>query len=132
MHRIAWVALITLVSLSALANVTNTDEGVPRVATKEAAAPAQGPAYEWRSVADNQSPEPRPRLQPVTNVPPIGQCQDPCLGGSGCTGYEQFNEMYCRTDGSGLTKYCAAAAGRFCMKKDLGDGLATCTTCFYP
>jgi hypothetical protein len=84
---------------------------------------------EWPEVADNQRRTPRTRMVAV-NSPPIDQkCPNPCVGGTGCTGWETVAEATCRSTG-GTTYDCQSSGGfQYCARKSLDSGLITCQTC---
>lgn len=86
----------------------------------------------WPSIAKNQDRTFPFRIVPITNGPiPDPLCPDPCVGGTGCVGWDFTAESVCRSVG-GTTYQCEAGYGRRCAWKELSSGLITCKTCEYP
>jgi len=85
----------------------------------------------WPTVAANQDRRPVRRV--VTNSgDPEKKCLDPCLGGSGCEGWDSEENSGCRTAGDHGQKECWALYNRYCAYKEGQSGLLVdCKTCMY-
>jgi hypothetical protein len=124
-HRVIFAALFCAVA----ATVLSAQPAAQPIADQRILLDDRSSVAEWPTIAENQAHTPRPR-EIVTNGPPADtQCQNPCVGGTGCTGWESVENSYCRNI-NGITYDCQSTGGsQYCMKKTLSSGLISCMTC---
>lgn len=124
---IAAIACFVVVSnVSATDNVSASGGPNHKLVSGE---PFLGDDAAWPSVATNQEQVGRPKFATQNHILPDPNCPDPCVGGSGCTGWESSPDSGCRTSGDGNTKECVPLYNRRCAYKEGNSGLIDCKTC---